>query len=290
MSLAAISHAIALAAPAALCFAVLLVGTHWLAPRLPRRRIFLASISNTPAERLWREQHRLGRRRAQVLLPILVFIIAAAVLTIAESAIPGLQLGYAWQIIAVASGAAATAAGIAYALQLTLARRRQRLRIDANLAIAQALVKLSGNRNRMFHDVPTAYGALDHVVAGLHGIYAINVVARRRGKEGSNDLRLENERIDFGQGTQPETIHELNKRVWQFSRECSKRLKQEIQVRHVIAVPGREISVQSNDRLLIANENNIAMLTGWKDERDYLMDEDIDALHQHLDERCSRPI
>ena len=63
-----------------------------------------------------------------------------------------------------------------------------------------------------------------------------------------------------------------------------------VRVRHVIAVPGWDIESQPDDSLLIANEHNIAMLTGWKNEREYLMDEDLTVLVDHLDGLCSRPV
>ncbi|MEQ8208008.1 MAG: hypothetical protein RIA65_17665, partial [Woeseia sp.] len=55
-----------------------------------------------------------------------------------------------------------------------------------------------------------------------------------------------------------------------------------------IAVPGWDLETQSDDNILITNERNLAMLTGWKDERDYLLNEDAEALQKHLDERCAR--
>jgi hypothetical protein len=290
MSLAAFSYAVALATPAALIFALLLMATHWLSPRLPRRRAFLASIANAPAERLWRQQHSFGRKRTQVLMPILVFIITATLLTIAEPVPPALLQNRGLQIAILASSLLLAIVALAHATRLTALRHRQRLRIDANLAIAQSLHKLSGNRNRTFHDVQTAYGALDHVVAGLHGVYAVSVIARQTSRRSDKQLHVDGETITFGGRGSAVAMPSLQKRVLQFSRDCSKLLQQDIQVRHVIAVPGWEVAAQANDRLLIANERNVAMLTGWKDERAYLMDEDVDALHQYLDQRCSRTL
>jgi hypothetical protein len=290
MTLAAFSYAIALATPAALAFAALLFVAHWLSPRLPRRRAFLASIANAPAERLWRQQHLLGRRRAQVLMPILVFIIAALLLTVAEPELPEPLHSRYLQFAVLASSLFLVIAAMGYVTRLTALRHRQRLRIDANLAVAQALKKLSSNRNRAFHDVQTSYGALDHVVAGMHGVYAITVIARQPARKGNNQLQIDDDQITFGGRGPAASLIALHKRVLQFSVDCSKLLQQDVQVRHVIAVPGWDVAAQASDRLLITNERNVTMLTGWKDERHYLMDEDIDALHRYLDERCSRPV
>ena len=39
---------------------------------------------------------------------------------------------------------------------------------------------------------------------------------------------------------------------------------------------------QSSDGHLVVNERTLPMLRGWRDEADYLMDEDVQTLQQHL--------
>ncbi|MGB5352122.1 MAG: hypothetical protein WBN32_00765 [Woeseia sp.] len=290
MSLIALSYAVVLALPAAALFAALLAAAQWLGPFLPRRRAFLATIPTAPADRLWRRQHRLGRQRSRAVLPLMVFIITTALLTVAEPQPPAMFSGAFLPLAGVAIGLLIAMAALAYAIWLTVARQRLRLLIDANLAIAQALEKLSNSRNRSFHDVPTPAGTLDHVIAGIHGIYAVSVIARQPGKSASRQLQLRGDVLTFSDGGPTVKLQPLNHRVLYFARQCSKVVGHDVQVRHVIAIPGWEIAAQADKRLLIANEKNIAMLTGWKDERDHLMDEDVALLHQHLDERCSRPI
>jgi hypothetical protein len=53
-------------------------------------------------------------------------------------------------------------------------------------------------------------------------------------------------------------------------------------VRSVIAVPGWEIHEQSNEEHLLVNDRSLSMLRGWKDQADYLMNEDVDTLHRML--------
>jgi hypothetical protein len=71
-------------------------------------------------------------------------------------------------------------------------------------------------------------------------------------------------------------------------KEFRELLGHKIRVRSVIAVPGWEIGEQSNEDHLVVNERTIAMLTGWKDTSDYLMNEDVTALQQDLMQRCAR--
>jgi hypothetical protein len=39
---------------------------------------------------------------------------------------------------------------------------------------------------------------------------------------------------------------------------------------------------------LLVNERTIPMLRGWRDQSDYLMNEDVDALQKELTARCRR--
>ena len=68
-------------------------------------------------------------------------------------------------------------------------------------------------------------------------------------------------------------------RLEQDFRELS---KNSVRVRSVIAVPGWHAESQSSDGHLVVNERTLPMLRGWRDEADYLMDEDVQALQQHL--------
>jgi len=286
MDLAVASYAVAVAAVTALAFAAL-HGIGRLASRLGRRRpSFLATVANEPAERLRHRAKRIAGLRSLLMMPLLVFIIAAVVLTFAEPPVPD-ALRETWrQLTVIAVVFLAAAAVLARALMLTLERRRLALRIDAAIAVAQALTRISANRNRVFHDVPTGFGVMDHVIVGLHGIYAIKVVARLPVRNAK--LSLENDILRFGEKRRPASLVHTRKICDRFARECAKLLGHDLHVRLVVAVPGWDVQAQTSRDLLVANERNISMLTGWKDERDYLMNEDVDTLHRRLDERCAR--
>lgn len=287
MDLAVIAYAVAIAALAATAFALLFCAGRALATLLRRRPAFLTTVANEPGERLRRRWQLLGQQASLLLTSLLVFIIAAGALTFAEPPVPD-ALRVRWlQIGGIVVAGLGVAAVVARALHYALARRRLALRIDAAIAVAQSLARITANRNRVFHDVPTAFGVLDHVVAGLHGVYAVKVFARQPGKD--NSLRLDENALHFGDGKRPVSLKQVRKIADRFSRECSKALKHDVHVRLVLAVPGWDIAAQTASDLLIANERNISMLTGWKDERDYLMNDDVDALQRYLDQRCARP-
>ena len=74
----------------------------------------------------------------------------------------------------------------------------------------------------------------------------------------------------------------------QLASELGELLNHNVRVRCVIAVPGWEIESQISDDYLIVNERNLAMLSGWKDEQDFLMTEDVAKIQKMLTEHCTR--
>jgi hypothetical protein len=70
-------------------------------------------------------------------------------------------------------------------------------------------------------------------------------------------------------------------------REFRRLLDHRVRVRSVIAVPGWLVNNQSSEEHLLVNNRSLPMIRGWKDQADYLMNEDVDALHEMLTSRCS---
>ena len=286
MDLAAISIAIAIAAIGAIAFAALLLAGHSI-PALPwRRSAFTSEVSNSPAEALQNCWQSLGRRRAILLLPVLFLIISTGTLLVAEPAKDLFKLPK-WQQLAVLGIVAIAVAGAVFrVIQYSLRRQRLLLKIHASQTVGHALRRITANLNRTFHDVPS-FGTIDHVVVGIHGIYAVKVIARRPLKH--NSLQLHDDVLEFAGGKYQVSLKDTRRIVDRFARECAKVLHHDVHVRLIVAVPGWEIETQSNEDVLITHERNLPMLTGWKDQRDHLLNEDANALHRYLDERCARP-
>lgn len=286
MNLAVISSTSALAMTGTLVFTALLILGRKLPWLLRRRTRFHSSATNNPAENLRTEWDRLGQRRSLYLTPILFFIVCALTLLLAEPTSSGFNLA-GWQQVGVLAIVGIALAGALYrGIQYSLRRQQLQFKIEASQTIGHALRQITANHNRTFHDIPCALGIVDHVLVGIHGIYAIKVIARRAGK--SNLLTLSEQTLDFADGRYSVPLAETRKIVDRFARECGKVVGHEVHVRLVVAVPGWEINTQSDDNILITNERNLAMLTGWKDQRDHLLNEDAEALQQYLDERCAR--
>ena len=287
MDLSALSIAAALAAAGTLVFTVLLLLAQKLSTVPLQRAVFDRSATNSPAERLQRQWQSFGQRRALCLTPMLFLIICLATLLLAEPLTSVIDLTVWQQFAVLAAVALALATGVFRAVQYSLRRHRLQLRIDASECVAQVLRRLTANMNRTFHDVPCAFGIVDHVIVGINGIYAVKVIAHR--PVGSKSLQLLDQELDFAEGKYQVSLKETRKITDRFARECAKVLKHDVHVRLIVAVPGWDIETQSDDNILIANERNLAMLTGWKDQRDHLMNEDAEALQRYLDERCARP-
>lgn len=157
---------------------------------------------------------------------------------------------------------------------------------DANIAIGHQLRQISSGLTQVFHDVQTSAGVVDHVVIGQTGLYAINVVAKRA--RNGDAVRLEGNALQFSNSTQALPIVDIAARATRLEKDFHKVLGHKIRVRSVIAAPGWQIGDQSNERHLLVNEQNIAMLTGWRDNTDHMMNEDLKVLKSALTAHCLR--
>jgi len=247
---------------------------------------FADSIMREAAQRFRDEVDRLSSSQSIYLGAALVFVllfVAAYVLQAQD-----LFLGYpAWQLnlqlifLTLAAGFAAYRLG-----STVLARRQMSFLRDANVAIGHQLHQITSGSTRVFHDVVTSAGIVDHIVIGQSGIYAVNVVAHRAHKRGSAILK--GNEIRYSNSKATDSIVELAAKTSRIEKEFRQVLGHNVRVRSVIALPGWDIGEQTNENHLLVNERTIAMLRGWKDQSDYLMNEDVDELHRELTERCRR--
>jgi hypothetical protein len=286
MDLPALSGAASIALATTLLFALIVRGWQIVTERQGARHAYAAGIMNEAAQRIRDQWRQTGRRQSAYLVAGLVFLLVFVTAWLLQ-ADPLLGALPVWQLIATLVVVGVAAGAAAFRLLLLLARRRQlRLRRDASLVTGHALQKLSGNLNRTFHDVPCSAGIVDHVVAGLHGIYAVHVVARRPGKDPR--ASLQGDEVHFASRHAPVSTAAFQATAKRLARECSKAVRHEVHIRCVVAVPGWEIGMQTGNDLLLVNERNISMLAGWKDQREYLLNEDVDVLQQLLTGRCTR--
>ena len=285
MDLTVLSGAATIALASAIVFLVVVRSWTSLSHTATGTR-FPHSIMQEAAQR-FRDQHaRLGREQSAYLVTGLVFTVVFCVFYMLPP--DGMFENVPrWQLIVVLVVLGIGSAFVAYRLsRIAIARRRLLFIRDANMATGHALQKLTSNRNRVFHDVDCGGETIDNVVVGLHGVYTVSVVARKPGKE--NIAKLAGDKLAFAKSNEPVSVERSGRKSARLAREIKKLTGHDIRVRSVIAVPGWEIDEQKSSDYLAVNERNIAMLTGWKDQADFLMNEDVEAIQKMLTKRCTR--
>jgi hypothetical protein len=282
MSLQAVSSAATIALASTIVILLAIKSWHLMAQPFAGIRSFPNSIMTEAAQRFRDQLERLRGEQSLYLALTLMFAVTFGVAIVLR---PQDTFGDlpAWQNIAVLVIVLLGAAyGLYRFIRVILERRRVAFVRDANIAVGHSLQKLTANQNRVFHEVRCPAGVIDNVVVGLHGIYAVNVVAIRPRKD--NRVRLCKDELSFAPGKQVVSVSDAGLKAKQIAKVLRKQTGHDIRVRPVIAVPGWEIESQASEQYLVVNERNLGMMHGWKDERDYLMNEDVDTIHSFLTE------
>jgi nuclease-like protein len=286
MELEAISAAATVALTSTIVF--LLIAKTWnaISRNISSTPNFSDRIMHEAAQRFRDELERLSCSQSTYLSGVLVFVmlfIAAYVLQAKHlfAGYPSWQLYLQLGFLLLVSGYAAFCLG-----KIVRARYQVQFLRDANVAIGHQLQQISVQGTRVFHDVKTSTGIVDHVIVGQNGIYAINVVARRSVRRAH--ARLRDNVIEYSNSKANQSIVDIAAKTSRLQKEFRQLLDHKVRVRSVIAVPGWDIGEQSTDDYLLVNERTIAMLSGWKDNTDNLMNEDVEILQKELMSRCAR--
>ena len=286
MDLEAISGSATVAIACTIVFFIAAKSWHLVARTLGSHPSFPDAIMREAAQRFRDELEQLSREQATYLSAGLMFLF---VFTVAHTfQADRLFAGYpSWQlyILLAALGAAATFA--VYRLVRTIRSWREvKFLRDANIAVGHSLQRMAAGHGRVFHDVVTSAGVVDHVLVGQRGIYAFNVVARPSPRKGA--VKLAGNELHFLPRDKTVSIVDIAARTTRLERDFRQLLKHAVRVRSVIAVPGWHVESQASEGHLVVNERTLPMFRGWKDEADYLMNEDVDELHVHLTASCKR--
>ena len=285
MDLTVLSGAATIALASTIVFLIIVKFWHLAASSSSGTR-FPKSIMLEAAQRFRDELEKLGKEQSFYLVSVLVFTVVFCVSYLLPpnslfSDLPTWQLMILLTLCLIATGFT-----VYRVFRIVVARRRLNFVRDATIATGHALQKLTTNQNRTFHDVNCGAGIIDNVIVGLHGIYAVSVVARIPGRQ--NKVRLNGETLTFAPGKHSESVSRSGRKSAQLARELGKLVGHVVNVRSVIAVPGWEVDSQLSDDYLVVNERNLAMLSGWKDQADFLMNEDVEAIQRELTNRCTR--
>jgi len=286
MSLAALSGAAIVALASTIIFLLILKSWDVLSASVVEATRFPQSIMLEAAQRFRDEMERLAREQSHYLVAVVVF----ATIFVITYLLPPQEMFAAlptWQLMLTLGLFVAAALYTLFRLgQIVIAKRRLAFVRDANMATGHALQKLTANQNRVFHDVPCGSQIIDNVIVGLQGIYAISVIARIPGKD--NRVRLRDDALSFAPGPETLSVSRSGAKSVRLAKEIGQLIQHEIRVRSVVAVPGWEIESQVSQDYLVVNERNLAMLCGWRDEKDHLMTEDVASIQAMLTKRCTR--
>ncbi len=285
MSIESLTAAATLSLAGAGLFALIAGSWHALGRRMAGDGHFAECILSEPADRFRAEHERQRRRQARRLASALIFLLAFGALALMPQRL--FEDLARWQLTLVLAAITVAAGFAAYrTVRTAITLRRLAYLRDANIAIGHGLQKIRGNLNRAFHEVPCHRDMIDNVLVGLHGIYAVYVLARRPPRR--NAVRLRGDRLAFAPDRHAVSVAPYVARSERLAAQLGKPLRHKVRVRTVIAVPGWEIEEQAGDDCLLVNEQNLVMLRGWKDRQDYLLNEDVAVLHDWLAERCRR--
>ncbi|NQV86753.1 MAG: NERD domain-containing protein [Woeseiaceae bacterium] len=286
MELDAISGAATVALTSTVVF--LLIAKTWnaVSRTISSTPNFSDRIMHEAAQGFRDELDRLTCSQSTYLSGALVFLLLffAAYLLQAEVLFAGFPK---WQMN-LQLGFSVLVAGYAMFSLIKVARARYQIRFlrDANIAVGHQLQQLSAEDIRVFHHVSTGAGVVDHVIIGQKGLYAVNVIARRSSKRAH--ARLRDNTIQYSNSKVSQPIVDIIAKTARLQKEFREILGHNVRVRSVIAVPGWDIGEQPKADHLLVNERTLAMLSGWKDRSDYLMNEDVMALQKELRSRCAR--
>jgi len=282
MDIESFSGAATVAAASTIVFVLVMKSWQIISRSVNSGPTFADSIMREAAQRFRDEFDRLSNRQATYLSAGLVFVVLfiAAYILQAER----LYAGYPdWQLYLFLSVLTFGALLALIKLVQTFVERHQvRLLRDANIAVGHQLQRVATGFGRVYHDVETSAGIIDHVIVGQNGAYAVSVFARRPAK--NSHVELDNNSLLYQPSGKTQTIVATAKRTAALERDFRRLLDHRVRVRSIIAIPGWEIHEQSSEEHLLVNDRSLPMLRGWKDQADYLMNEDVDALHQMLTE------
>lgn len=121
-------------------------------------------------------------------------------------------------------------------------RRKLRLEYEGRMIVGQALDRLILPGGRVFHDFPAEDFAIDHILVGAKGVFAIGTrtCANRRPRNLRQDATVtyDGRALHFSNGTDIEMVAQARRQAEWLSGWLSRAADEQIAVRAIIALPG----------------------------------------------------
>lgn len=280
MNIESFSGAATVATASTIVFALAMKSWHYITRRVNNGPRFGTGVKREAAQRFRDQLEQLTAAQWTYLAAALVFVM----LFLSAHALRAERIyaGYPdWQLYLFIG--LLTLLGGLVAKQLVrnqLERAHLELLRDANLAIGHHLQHIAAGFGRVYHDIETTAGVIDHLVVGANGVYAVSVFAEKPVADGR--VTLDANTLRFDPSGKTRSIVAMGKCIAALEREFRRLLDHRVRVRSVIAVPGWDVREQSGTEHLLVNDQSLPMLRGWKDQADSLMSEDLASLQQML--------
>jgi hypothetical protein len=156
-----------------------------------------------------------------------------------------------------------------------------------HVVVANRLNEARARGYHVFHSIPMREGAIDHVVVGEKGIFAIQIV--RPPSRKFTGVRIEGDMLVFSPHNVEKGFRKLSKftnPVKFLSKRLSTELGHPINIVPIIVVPDCEVKSGSSEGCLLADPGSCIMFVGRNDPKAHLMNEEVKKISHWLIGRC----
>lgn len=186
-----------------------------------------------------------------------------------------------WAFVLITCAATALQGfGIAKIVQLTRYRMRLSRLLEKHVAMAQRLAEAQLRGNRVYHSVPIGDTIIDNVVVGPNGVYSAHLFSPPTAL--CESVTLANGELVY----QPDDVHfelgEYRKTIGKLARALSDGIGSKVVVLPVIVVPDCPITPSAETLPMVVSLESCTSFVGWKDQRAFLMNEELDAINRWL--------
>ncbi len=132
---------------------------------------------------------------------------------------------------------------------------RSRKGLAGELAVGQALDRLSAHGYHVFHDIPTPRGNIDHAVVGPGGAYVIETKTWSRAEGDAVRIVGEDVVTPYWRGSNP-VVQVRGLAEW-FSGEAARAIGTPTNVRSILVFPGWTTETDFRDDVWVLNEKSV---------------------------------
>jgi hypothetical protein len=183
----------------------------------------------------------------------------------------------------VAFATALQAFGIAKIVQLMRYRMRLSRMLEKHVAMAQRLAEAQMRGNRVYHSVPIGDTIIDNVVVGPNGVYSLHLFSPPSPE--SESVKLENGELVYQPGDERFELAAYRNTIGKLARALSDGIGTKVVVLPVIAVADCPITPSAETLPMVVSLESCTSFVGWKDQRAFLMDDELEAINRWLARR-----